>query len=424
MTTFTAETYQNEFLATGATRVDALVSITASGTGDTTHGHERAELVLVDTSGSMNFPRTKIKSAISATCAAVDCIRDGVLFGVIAGTDEAREVYPGDGQLVVASPTTRQQAKDRIGKVKAGGGTAIGTWLTAARELLAAHPGCVAHALLLTDGENQNETPEELADAVTACEGVFQSDCRGVGADWVASELRTVASGLLGTVEAVREPQDLAADFTATMERAMDRGTGNVSLRVWTPKGARVDLVQQVSPTLEDLTARRSTVGDLEGDYPTGAWSDETRDYHVSIEVPAREIGDEMAAGRIKLVVEDEVVSEALIRAIWTDDAALSTRMNRELAHYTGQAEFANAIDGAYEARRAGDLSEATRLFGAAVSMAHDIGDTHRLHELEKVVDIEDAATGTVRLKQHVDPLDDLALEVGSVKTNRLSPAG
>ena len=34
MTTFDAKTYQNEFLAAGATRVDALVSVAATGTGN------------------------------------------------------------------------------------------------------------------------------------------------------------------------------------------------------------------------------------------------------------------------------------------------------------------------------------------------------------------------------------------------------
>jgi hypothetical protein len=426
MTTFVAETYQNEFLATGATRVDALVSVTASGTGTGTArpGRESAELVIVDVSGSMNFPRTKIKSAVVATCAAVDCIRDGVLFAVIAGEDEAQVVYPTDEKLVPASPTTRQHAKDKIRKLKARGGTAIGRWLTAAHELVADRPDCISHAILLTDGENQNETPEELAEALAECEGSFQCDCRGVGADWVVSELRTIASALLGTVEAIRGPEDLTADFTATMERAMARGTGNVALRVWTPVGARVDLAQQVSPTLEDLTARRVGVSDLEGDYPTGAWGDEKREYHVSIEVPAREIGDEMLAGRIKLVVDDEVVSEARIRAVWTDDEAKSTRVNHELAHYTGQAEMAQAIDDAYAARRAGDVDTATNRFGAAVRMAHETGDTRKLQGLAAVVDIQDAATGTVKLKQRVDALDDLALETNSIKTNRFPPAG
>jgi hypothetical protein len=424
MTTFAAETYQNEFLATGATRVDALVSVTATGTGNAVRGRESAELVIIDVSGSMNFPRTKIRSAVAATCEAIDCIRDGVLFGVIAGDDDARLVYPDADELVPASPTTRQQAKEQVRKLKARGGTAIGQWLSLAHQLVAEQPGCISHAILLTDGENQNETPEELAATLAECEGSFQCDCRGVGADWVVSELRTIASTLLGTVEAIRAPEDLAADFTATMERAMARGTGNVSLRVWTPVGARVDLVQQVSPTLEGLTARRVAVSDLEGDYPTGAWSDECRDYHVSIEVPARDIGDEMLAGRIKLVVDDAVVSEALIRAVWTDDEARSTRVNHELAHYTGQVDMARAIDDAYVAKHAGDVDTATARFGEAVRLAHEAGDTYKLQGLAAVVDIEDAATGTVRLKQHVDPIDDLVLEASSVKTNRLHPTG
>jgi hypothetical protein len=36
------------------------------------------------------------------------------------------------------------------------------------------------------------------------------------------------------------------------------------------------------------------------------------------------------------------------------------------------------------------------------------------------MVEIDDAATGAVRAKPDVDELDGLALEAGSVKTNRL----
>jgi len=238
------------------------------------------------------------------------------------------------------------------------------------------------------------------------------------------SELRSVASTLLGTVEAIRGPEDLAADFAETMERAMARGTTNVALRVWTPVGARVTLVQQVSPTIEDLTDRRVVVSDLEGDYPTGAWGDEARDYHVAIDVPSRAVGDEMLAGRVKLMVDDNAVSEARVRAVWTDDEAKSTLVNHELAHYTGQAEMARAIDDAYAARRAGDESLATKRLGDAVRMAYESGDTRKLDGLASGVEIDDAATGTVRLKQNVDALDDIAFEAESIKTNRLPKTG
>jgi hypothetical protein len=424
MTEFAADTYQNEYLARGATQVDALVAVTSTGADAMVAGPAAAEIVIVDVSGSMKFPRTKINAAVAATGAAIDCIRDGVMFAVIAGADEARMVYPGDARLVAASSATRAEAKDAARKLKAGGGTAIGRWLTAANSLLGDEPPGICHAILLTDGENQNETPEELEAALERCEARYQCDCRGVGADWEVSELRTISSKLLGTVEAIREPEDLAADFTATMARAMGRRTSNVALRVWTPVDARVTLMQQVYPTIEDLTDRRAGVGELEGDYPTGAWGDETRHYHVSIEVPARAVGDEMLAGRLKLMVDDAVVSEAKIRAIWTEDDARSTRINPELAHYTGQEELSRAIDEAFAARRAGDEDTATARFGRAVLLASEQGDTQKLRALGAMVDIVDAPTGAVRPKLDVDELDRLALEAGSVKTNRLGEPG
>jgi hypothetical protein len=419
MTQFESETYQNEYLARDATHVDALVAVTATGADDVVAGPAAAEIVIVDVSGSMKFPRTKIQAAVTATCAAIDCIRDGVMFAVIAGADDARMVFPSDG-LVAASPVTRAAAKTAAGKLKAGGGTAIGRWLAAANAIVGDEPPGICHAILLTDGENQNETPEELSGALARCEGRFQCDCRGVGADWEVSELRTVASMLLGTVEAIRGPEDLTADFTATMQRAMGRRTSNVVVRVWTPVDARVKLMQQVFPIIEDLTDRRTDVGELEGDYPTGAWGDETRHYHVSIEVPARGVGDEMLAGRVKLLVDDTAASEAKIRAVWTDDDARSTRINPELAHYTGQEELSRAIDEAFAARREGDEDTATARFGKAVLLASQHGDTQKLRALGGMVEIDNAATGAVRAKSDIDELDRLALEAGSVKTNRL----
>ena len=74
--------------------------------------------------------RSKIVAAREATGAAIDCIRDGVMFGVVAGTDSVREVYPGEGVLVAASDTTRAAAKEAVSQLAAGGGTAMGRWLT------------------------------------------------------------------------------------------------------------------------------------------------------------------------------------------------------------------------------------------------------------------------------------------------------
>ena len=141
-----------------------------------------------------------------------------------------------------------------------------------AHTLFDAYPGAIHHAILLTDGQDQDESPEELDAVLAKCQGAFQCDCRGVGADWEVAELREIASALLGDVGLVREPEHMTADFTEIMQRSMGRAVNDVALRLWTPQGATVGFVKQVVPHIEDLTDRRTDVNDRTGDYPTGAW--------------------------------------------------------------------------------------------------------------------------------------------------------
>jgi hypothetical protein len=281
---------------------------------------------------------------------------------------------------------------------------------------------------LLTDGKNQHETPEQLAAALGQCEGTFSCDCRGVGTDWEVSELRTISTALLGTVDIVPDPAGLAADFTAMMANAMGKQVADVALRVWTPQHATVRFVKQVAPAVDDLTGRRTSSGPQAGDYPTGAWGPgESRDYHVGIEVNPAGVGQEMLAARVSLVVSSpsgaaggEVLGQGLVRAIWTGDEALSTRINPRVAHYTGQAELAEVILQGLEARKQGDEDTATAKLGRAVALAHQSGNEDTAKLLAKVVDVVDPETGTVRLKQKVDDVDEMALDTRSTKTVRV----
>ncbi len=85
-------------------------------------------------------------------------------------------------------------------------------------------PYAHGHAILLTDGKNECEHPH-VQDALAACADRFQCDCRGIGTNWVVSELRSIATALLWTVDIVDDPRDLAADFRALMESAMARAS-------------------------------------------------------------------------------------------------------------------------------------------------------------------------------------------------------
>jgi hypothetical protein len=439
---FSVEVYQNEYLPEGGREVNAIVTVTSTGGGTTggvplrdapappatgaDRGPSAGVVIMVDCSGSMDYPPEKLRNARDATAAAVDTLRDGVAFAVVAGTHKALEVYPGGGRLAVADPATRARAKDALRRLTAGGGTAIGSWLRLADRLLSSADPAIRHGILLTDGRNEHESPEDLRAALDACAGRFTCDARGVGTDWEVKEVTGIASALLGTADIVADPGGLSADFTRMMEDAMGKEVADVALRLWTPVGVEIAFVKQVAPTVEDLTGRRTEAGPRAGDYPTGSWGDESRDYHICVHVPQAGIGQEMLAARASLIIPaadggtPQVLSHGLVRAVWTNDAVASTVINPQVAHYTGQAELAQVIQQGLEARKSGDLGGATAKLGRAVQLAARSGNEDTAKLLSKVVDVVDVATGTVRLKAKVADADEMTLETRSTKTVRV----
>ena len=435
---FSVDVYQNEYLPEGAGEVNAIVTVTATGGGtigsavaaphlySPGQGPSAAVAVMVDCSGSMDYPPTKMRNARDATAAAIDTLRDGVHFAVIGGTHVAKEVYPGGGRVAVADATTREQAKQALRSLSAGGGTAIGTWLKLADRLLSSADVAIRHGILLTDGRNEHESPQDLKAALDACAGRFTCDARGVGTDWEVKEVTGIASALLGTADIVADPAALAADFTQMMETAMGKEVADVSLRLWTPVDTTVKFVKQVAPTVEELTGRRTGAGPRAGDYPLGSWGDESRDYHVCVEVPVAHIGQEMLAARVSLVIPQpdgsaqNLGAQGLVRAVWTDDMVASTSINPQVAHYTGQAELAEVIQEGLDLRKVGDVGGATAKLGRAVQLASASGNADTAKLLAKVVDVVDAATGTVRLKAKVEEADEMTLETRSTKTVRV----
>jgi hypothetical protein len=127
-----------------------------------------------------------------------------------------------------------------------------------------------------------------------------------------------------------------------------------------------------------------------------------------------------MLAARVSVLEGEDVRSQGLVRAIWTDDERLSTRISREVAHYTGQAELADCIQEGLEARSAGDAAVATDRLGRAVALAAASGHDGTLRLLEAVVEVDDAATGTVRLRSDVADADEMALDTRSTRTVRV----
>ena len=123
----------------------------------------------------------------------------------------------------------------------------------------------------------------------------------------------------------------------------------------------------------------------------------------------------------MQLAVGDEVVAQGLVKALWSDDDALTTRISPEVAHYTGQTELAEAIQEGLAAKAAGDTATATTKLGRAVQLA--------AADRQRGGDDPAAQGGRHRRPGHrhgaaeADAsrrLDEMALDTASTKTTRV----
>ncbi len=422
---FHLESFQNRYLPPGGDTVDAIVTVSLDG-GDVSTATSRERVIgfIADESGSMEGAR--IDALRRAIETAIDELDSGTIFFVVGFNHEAEVIAP----PAPASPAAKDRARRRVSVLHASGGTAMSTGLDLALSYFRSYPRAINQAVFITDGKNESESIDRVRTVLAACSGVFACDCWGIGTDWRVGEVQEIARALDGKASIIPEPGGVAAAFQAAVTKAQSKTVKDVRLRLWTPMGAELVRVQQVNPTIEDLAARAIQVGPLVRDYPTGAWADaESRDYHVTVRVPAGEVGDELLACRPSVVLtqldgassSDQEVKEpaARIFASWTREDALSSRLDPTVAHYTGQDQLATAIQRGMDARERGDTAGATQLLGRAVQLAHQSGNQEMTSRLRRVVDIVDPTLGTVRLKQHVERAAAMDLQLESTTTKR-----
>jgi hypothetical protein len=423
--TFKLEAFQNKFLPPGKTRVDAIVTATADSTVAVGPAGPLVVGFIVDKSGSMAGERMDaVRRAVST---AIGMLPESAWFFVVAFDSTAQVVV----RETQATPENRAAAGIALGRLMAGGGTAMSTGLAAARAIFECAPSSIHQAVFLTDGKNESESAGNVAAQLQASEGVFQCDCWGVGTDWRVGEVQQIAEELLGKASLVPEPGGIESAFRGAIEKASSMSLKDVRLRLWTPQGASIAFVKQANPTLEDLTPRARVVTPQVREYMTGAWGPgESRDFHVGIDVKAGSVGEEMLAARPSIVwlesaagawtEKEEKPPAARVFATWTGDDALSSRIDRHVAHYTGQGELAAAIQQGLDLREQGNEAAATQLLGRAVKIAHDSGNAEMTQRLAKVVEVVDVATGTVRLKREVSKAATMDLQLESRTTKRV----
>ncbi|MBB6549086.1 VWA domain-containing protein [Nonomuraea rubra] len=418
-TGFTLRAGQMKYVSRDARETHAIIEVTAGGTFQEA---EAAEVIVLDCSDSMNLPWTKLAQARKAGAAAIEALRDGVRFGLIAGNHEARMIYPEDERLVAATRETKDEAKQAVRRLIASGATSMGAWLRLADTLLAAHPDAVRHLVLLTDGRNLPAYRQDLDDALTRCRGRFDCHGLGLGDDYDPGELQRVVSALRGSAEAVQHGSDLARMAAELVRRSMSRRVPGVWIRIRTTRVARVSEVRQEFPAKADLTGLGRRIAPNVMSYSTGAWEQgETRHFHLRLRLDLAHLppGEDVLAAQVAVADAEagghgEPVAVAgghgepvAVLVHRTDDSALSSVLDPEVDHYLRHHELAKATTAGWEAYNEGNGDLAARQWGRAVALAAGLGDRVQLEALGRLVHVVgDPAEGVVRIRPDLQRRD------------------
>ncbi len=369
-------------------------------------GTKTAVAILIDCSKSMDRSGN-IESAREATKAAIDALRDGDRFAVIAGREDATMIYPKHvPMLAVATPAERQRAKQLVDELKADGGTAMGQWLRMARAALLTDPAAVRHAILLTDGNNESETDIDLDRALDLCAGDFVADARGIGEGWMPERLNRIASRLRGRADTVSASADLVTEFEAMIRAATAKLLPDLTLEIMTSAPAHLRFIKQVYPLIQDLTEGAQRTSEHAVRTSTGSWQAETRHYHLCVDL--RGIGSDLRASGTRVVRIDasvdgqSVTAPTNVTVTWSDNPAEFGRVDPSVVFYTGQSRLSEVVIEGCNAYDAHDLAIAQARFGEAVKLAWTSGNLEQLGRLEHLVHVDDAANGVVRVRPGV----------------------
>jgi Ca-activated chloride channel family protein len=383
-------------LAYDARRADALVTVHAQVQDGAAPAPRAAEVLIMDRSLSM-AALGKLDAAKEAVCAAVDSVRDGTYLGIVAGHHEAEVLWPPGGRLVPVDAAAKAAAKRRIRGRLPEGGTAIGSWLTCARDLFATVPAedTVRHAVLYTDGKDEHETPEELGAVLAACRDRFVCDARGLGEDWDYAELLRITAALHGHAKAVIAVSDLTRDLTELMAQARLLVVPRTYLGLRLNEHFTLGFVRQTLPVQADLTGRPEQ-RDGELHIPLGAWSAGVRQYQVSLrfDPEALEVDEDLRAARITLRTERDGERPACAESRPMAVRRRSTPGSRtlvpdSLTRVESERELGMAMRACADAWQARDTVRADHELRLALELAERLGDTVRLRLLRSVAEAD-----------------------------------
>ena len=419
---FTLEVDQNTYLPEGPAGSTRSSRSTATGGAaavrprDTAPRNDHHRLLDVDGGGD------GCSAARRATAAAIAQLRDGVAFAVIAGTATARSRSTrrvGHGRR--RTRATRAEATAAVDRLRANGGTAIGTWLHLAGQIAEQHPDALRHAILLTDGQNGESAGRLHAalDAVRRPVHVRLPRRRHRLAGRRAAGGRLGAAGHRRHRRRPRRPgRRLPGDHGGGDGQGHRRRRAAASGRPRHRPSASSSRWRRRSRT-SPASAPTSTAAP--GDYPLGLVGlGEPRLPRVRRGAARSRWPPSMLAARGRAGAggrrrgarprADVLASGPTTRRCPPGSAGASPTTRARPSWPTRSRR-------AWPRARPATSHTATARLGRAVALADESGNDGTARLLDRVVDVLDAPSGTVRLRAKVNKADEMTLDTRSTKT-------
>jgi Mg-chelatase subunit ChlD len=434
----------NTYLDAGADTLETLVTLKPVGfDGVIKVAIEQNIFFLLDVSVSMNEQNgAKLAFAKSATINAIKMLPETAYFAVITFS----ESYDVTVALVQATPANKAAAIARVQALRVIGGTKMSRGLSGVIAEQKKRPKAACDVVMLTDGGN-NEDDEERLHAVLdelkalAQKGMpIQVHARGVGQDFTFAQVRLIAEATRGKPAAyIAEPAKLEADFAALIEAASKNAVSDARLNIWMPNIVTLKKVNRTEGGIQTFLDAKTKPWDIatQGNslgfrtvgktysFPLGSLGAEVMEFLVAFGLAAKPAGQTAKAGEvwISYLLNGKLIQSPPQAVVgeWTPlGDPRSQRIAPGVARANGDLELATEINDGLTALAKGDAATATVKFGRATKIIHDKGgDVEKTRALTALVDVQDAATGTVKLKKGAASDRDatLRLEAASVRT-------
>jgi uncharacterized protein YegL len=418
---FDVSAYQNPYLKTGTTNMQAVLSINVNA--DTSSQPVPLALgIVIDRSGSMEGQ--KIEAAKDAAIRVIQAADESTAFMVVTFNETSQVIVP----PMAATSDNKNRAVQSIRRIYSNGGTCMSTGLNAVANEMASAVGRARKILFLTDGKNEGEKRPVLDKSVLRCKDVqIQVSAWGIGTDWDENELDYIASQTQGDADIIPSPNQVAAAFSTAFSQMQKTAVTEVKLNLWTPQGVTIRAFQQVFPSIINLqpTADPSNPRIQQVAFGSLAQGDQ-RDYLVDLVVPAYAPGQQFLMVRPSLVYtlpgkgaqEEKTERKGWVFAQWTDNPTQAAQIDPHVAHYTNQEELSQNIREGQAALAQGDNERATRLLGKALQLSQQTGNENMTQLLNKLVTKDSG--GTVRLNKNASEVEKKSIAINSGKTTRL----